>query len=81
MFAPDNHEYYAARAAAEREAARSAPTSHIASIHEQLAEAYEALVAEIEARAPLRLVSSTAAADRPRPPDQEDDARDASAGG
>jgi hypothetical protein len=81
MFAPDNHEYYAARAAAEREAVRSAPTSHIASIHEQLAEAYEALVAEIEARPPLRLVGTEAKLDRPPPAARDDDAEEATASG
>lgn len=58
MFAPDNHEYYRQRAATERQHAENAASSTLARLHEQLAEAYEALVAQIDARPPLRLVEA-----------------------
>jgi hypothetical protein len=58
MFAPDNHEYYRQRAATERQRAENAASPTLARLHEQLAEAYEALVAEIEGKAPLRLVKA-----------------------
>ena len=58
MFAPENLEYYRRRAATERRLAKSAASAALAQLHEQLAEAYEAYVAEIEARPPLRLVMS-----------------------
>ena len=55
----DNYRYFQQRALAERARAEVAPKPEIAAIHEQLAEAYEALVSEIEARLPLRLVGSS----------------------
>lgn len=58
MSSPDNYTYYRKRAAAERQHAQNAGDSIPAYLHEQLAEAYEALVAEIEARPPLKLVES-----------------------
>ena len=54
----DNHTYFKKRALVERRRAKAAPTPEIAAIHVRLAEAYEALLAEIEARPPLRLVES-----------------------
>jgi hypothetical protein len=54
----DNHTYFKKRALVERRRARAAPKPEIAAIHLRLAEAYEALLAEIEARPPLRLVHS-----------------------
>jgi hypothetical protein len=58
MFGLDNLTHYSRRALAERDKAATSPTLAISAIHQQLAEHYEARVAEIEARPPLRLVSS-----------------------
>ena len=58
MSVADNYNFYRQRAATERSCAASAGSPEIARLHEQLAEKYEALVAEIEARPPLRLVGS-----------------------
>ena len=55
----DNYRYFQQRALIERARAKVAPKPEIAAIHQQLAEAYEALVAEIKARPPLRLVGSS----------------------
>ncbi|HVF84058.1 MAG TPA: hypothetical protein VM913_07805 [Sphingomicrobium sp.] len=55
----DNYLYFRQRALIERARAISAPTAVIAAIHTKLAEEYESRIAEIEARPPLRLVSST----------------------
>ena len=52
----DNYTYYRQRAKREREHAQSAADPSAACLHEQLAEAYEALVAEIRSRPHLRLV-------------------------
>jgi hypothetical protein len=56
MPAQDNYTYYRQRATTEREHARSAKDPSAAYLHEQLAEAYEGLVAEIGSRPHLRLV-------------------------
>lgn len=61
MFGPSNLEYFRGRAAAERRHAEGAATPALARIHLQLAEAYEAHVAEIESKPPLRLVRSSPA--------------------
>jgi hypothetical protein len=58
MFAPENYRYYRQRAATERRLAEAAASPTLARLHEQLAEAYEAYVAEIQAKRPLRLVGS-----------------------
>jgi hypothetical protein len=58
MSSPDNYTYYQQRAATERRHAEQAGDPVLARLHEQLAEAYEAYVAEIEARPPLKLVGS-----------------------
>jgi hypothetical protein len=58
MSAPDNYRYYQERASAERKSAEIAPSEKIAAIHLELARQYEALVAEIKAGAPLKLVST-----------------------
>ena len=68
MFAPDNLKYYARRAATQRRLEKSAASPALAQLHAQLAEAYEAYVAEIEARPPLRLVSSSTGLDQPSAP-------------
>jgi hypothetical protein len=60
MSSPDNYTYYQQRAATERRHAQQAVDPVLARLHEQLAEAYEAYVAEIEARPPLKLVGSPA---------------------
>jgi hypothetical protein len=54
----NNITYYRKRAMAERQMAAASPTPAISSIHRRFAEHYEALLANIEARPPLRLVSS-----------------------
>jgi hypothetical protein len=56
MPARDNYTYYRQRATTEREHARSAKDPSAAYLHEQLAGAYEALVAEIRSRPHLKLV-------------------------
>jgi len=58
MYAPDNYEYYRQRAATERRHAEEAANPNLARLHQQLAAAYEAFVAEIEARPPLQLLVS-----------------------
>jgi vacuolar-type H+-ATPase subunit F/Vma7 len=58
MFGVDNFTYYSRRAVAEWKMAATSPTPVISLIHEQLAEHYEELIAEIQARPPLRLVSN-----------------------
>ena len=68
MFAPDNYKYYRRRAATQRRYAETAASPALRRLHEQLAKAYEAYVAEIEARPPLRLVSSTTIRDQPTAP-------------
>ena len=59
MSGPSNLEYYRERAATQRRHAESAATPTLARIHLQLAEAYEAYVAEIVNRPSLRLVRSS----------------------
>jgi hypothetical protein len=73
MSSPDNYAYYQQRAATERRHAQQAVDPVLARLHEQLAEAYEAYVAEIEARPPLKLVG-TPAPRASRPDSSEQDA-------
>ena len=51
-------EYYRTRAAVERELARTSPDQHIAAIHLDLAERYDALIAKGEPQPELRVASS-----------------------
>lgn len=60
MSPPDNYTYYRQRAAQERQNAKNSASPALAHLHEQLAEAYEAFVAEIEAKPPLKLVKPEA---------------------
>lgn len=81
MSRTDNYAYFKARVQVEREAASHASTVQIASIHEQLADAYEAFVAEIEARPPLHLVSSTPELVQHHPPAADLEASEATGTG
>jgi hypothetical protein len=58
MSAVEDLEYYTHRALVERHRAKSAPSAVISYIHEQLAERYEELCAELQKRPSLRIVSS-----------------------
>jgi hypothetical protein len=72
MSSSDNYTYYQQRAATERRHAQQAVDPSLARLHEQLAEAYEAFVAEIEARPPLKLVGSQATAPLAMQPDSSE---------
>jgi hypothetical protein len=72
MSSSDNYTYYQQRAATERRHAQQAVDHSLARLHEQLAEAYEALVAEIEARPPLKLGGSQTIAPHAMRPDSSE---------